>query len=70
MKKLINKPVPLSEEWNEVNKKAIEIADTVCSRINSITPVNTPQIKNEIGNCGYWRQGLLELTIAELEKRV
>ena len=65
-----NKPIPLSEEWPEVQKLAEAIAFDVCSKINSINTKNNPQIKDEIGNLSYWRQGLLELLIAELEKRV
>jgi hypothetical protein len=60
----------LSEEWPEVQKIASEIAHTTCSRINSINIQNRPEIAKEVKGCEYWRQGLLELLIAELEKRV
>ena len=60
----------LSEEWPQVQKIAEDLAHDLCMKINAITPENNPKIKKEIKGCEYWRQGLLELTISELEKRV
>ena len=65
-----SKPVPLSEQWPEVNKIAETIAHEACMKINRTTVKTNPKIKEEIKGCEYWRRGLLELVIAELEKRV
>ena len=72
MKKQQNEIIlmPLSEQWPEVQKVAEKIAHEACKKINSIGIRNTPQIANEVNGCEYWRQGLLELVIAELEKRM
>lgn len=66
------KPVlkPLAELWPEVNKIAIEMAKDIALKINYMNIENHPEIIKEINKCGYWRQGLLELVIAELENRV
>jgi hypothetical protein len=63
--------VPLSKRWPEVYKIAQSIQRDTRQRINAITKENNPQIKKELeGWPEYWRQGLLELVIAELQKCV
>ena len=64
------KPKPLSEEWPEVQEIAEELAKDISIKINNISLTTHPEIKKDIGKCQHWRQGLLELVIAELEKRV
>ena len=67
---LIPLVIPLSEQWPEVQEIAEELVRDISIKINNISVTTHPEIKKDIGTCGYWRQGLLELVIAELEKRV
>ena len=65
-----SKPVPLSEQWPEVQAIAEKLAKELLQKMNCINIRNHPEIEKEIGKCEYWRQGLLELTIDELQKSV
>ncbi len=62
--------IPAAERWPALYQVARSIQKDVCMRINSINTLNTPSIANDAKDCAYYRQGILEFVISELEKCV
>jgi hypothetical protein len=67
MKKQSVKPVPAKEQFPELQMLAEVIAQNIAIEINHTIDDNIDLVRTD---CPYPKQCLLELTIAELEKRV